>query len=168
MDEKDAECSALSDYIQKLVDDSQDSEDHIDWIDQRMEDNAAKLENLKEKRCEANLLFVEGLMEHRQALEAIQILREILVGMTEDRLLGQEEEVVIEKKEEGTIIQDDELADPGTADFSSFGALVQVYKTLSSMFTGMPSHLQKSFLELGAKFDIDPDFNMLNEQNLQE
>lgn len=38
---------------------------HIVWIDQRFVDNDAKLENFKTKRCEANLLFVTHLMEHK-------------------------------------------------------------------------------------------------------
>ena len=32
----------------------------------------------------------------------------------------------------------------------------------------MPTKLQSSFIELGAAFDIDPDFNMLNDVNIAE
>ncbi len=45
--------------------------------------------------------------------------------------------------------------------------LLQVYGSFSKLFNVMPSNLQSSFLELGAKFDIDDDFNMLNEKAIE-
>ncbi len=45
--------------------------------------------------------------------------------------------------------------------------LLQVYGSFSKLFSVMPNNLQNSFLELGTKFDIDDDFNMLNEKAIE-
>jgi len=34
---------------------------------------------------------------------------------------------------------------------------------LSGLYAIMPTAVQTSFLEVSAKFDIDPEFNMMNE-----
>ena len=47
------------------MDEKTAADDHIAWIDARFVDNDNKLEQFKTKRCEANLLFVAHLMEHK-------------------------------------------------------------------------------------------------------
>jgi len=41
--------------------------------------------------------------------------------------------------------------------------LKKVYGRLSSLANVMPADLQQSYLEIGAKYDIDSEFNMLND-----
>jgi len=41
--------------------------------------------------------------------------------------------------------------------------LAEVYDKLASLYSLMPNKIQNSFVELSSKFDIDPDFNMLND-----
>jgi len=53
----------------------QDSDDHLNWIHNRLDTIAAKLVQLNVTRCEANQLFIQQLKEHQDALDAIAILR---------------------------------------------------------------------------------------------
>jgi hypothetical protein len=53
----------------------QDSDDHLNWIQTRLETIAHKLVQLNVTRCEANQLFIQQLKEHQDALDAISILR---------------------------------------------------------------------------------------------
>ncbi len=45
--------------------------------------------------------------------------------------------------------------------------LIEIYGSFSKLFNVMPSHLQNSFLEMSTEFDIDDDFNMLNEKEIE-
>ncbi len=137
-DKKSEECSGLVDAQDDIEAAKEKAQEHLDWINVRTSDNDAKLKELQEKRCEANLLFVEGLMEHKQSLVGIKVLREILVGMEEDDIVGEQSAM-----------------------------LIQVYGSFSKLFNIMPGHLQNSFLEISTNFDIDEDFNMLNEKEIE-
>ena len=53
----------------------QDSDDHLNWIQNRLESIAASLVQLNVTRCESNQLFIQQLKEHQDALDAIAILR---------------------------------------------------------------------------------------------
>jgi len=140
-------CDGITDKLDTLKEQLKAAEDHIAYIDQRNIDNAAKLEDLKEKRCEANLLFVDSIMEHKQALEGIRILKEIIENM------GDTTTELVEDARRGS-------------ESGSGSQLVQVYNNLAGMFHLMPPNLKESFLQIGAQFDIDPDFSMLKETNI--
>ena len=49
--------------------------EHIDFIQSRIDRNAAKLEELKAQRCAENELFVDDLMSHKEALALIDWLK---------------------------------------------------------------------------------------------
>ena len=137
-DKKTEECTALVDTQTEITAAKEKAEEHLEWITIRTADNTKKLKDLQEKRCEANLLFVEGLMEHKQSLAGIKVLREILVGMEEEDIVGDQSAMLLE-----------------------------VYGSFSKLFNVMPNDLQNSFLEMSTEFDIDDDFNMLNEKEIE-
>ena len=65
LSEKDAECEGIETVRDDYVTAEFDANAHVEWIDQRFVDNDDKLDLFKTKRCEANLLFVQHLMEHK-------------------------------------------------------------------------------------------------------
>lgn len=57
------------------------------------------------------------------------------------------------------------LADLGIKKHSNeeIAVLQSVLAQLSGLYAVMPSNMQGSFLEMNSQFDIDPEFNMMNE-----
>ena len=57
------------------------------------------------------------------------------------------------------------LADLGIKKHSNeeIAVLQSVLNQLSGLYAVMPSKMQGSFLEMNSQFDIDPEFNMMNE-----
>ena len=57
------------------------------------------------------------------------------------------------------------LADLGIKKHSNeeIAVLQSVLNQLSGLYSVMPSNMQGSFLEMNSQFDIDPEFNMMNE-----
>ena len=57
------------------------------------------------------------------------------------------------------------LADLGIKKHSNeeIAVLQSVLTQLSGLYAVMPSKMQGSFLEMNSQFDIDPEFNMMNE-----
>ena len=57
------------------------------------------------------------------------------------------------------------LADLGIKKHSNeeIAVLQSVLNQLSGLYAVMPSNMQGSFLEMNSQFDIDPEFNMMNE-----
>ena len=61
-----------------LEDELATTNDHIDFIQARIDRNANKLADLKEQRCAENELFVDDLMSHKEAQALIDWLKEDL------------------------------------------------------------------------------------------
>ena len=59
------------------------------------------------------------------------------------------------------------LADLGIKKHSNeeIAVLQSVLNQLSGLYAVMPSNMQGSFLEMNSQFDIDPEFNMMNEMS---
>ena len=59
------------------------------------------------------------------------------------------------------------LADLGIKKHSNeeIAVLQSVLTSLSGLYSVMPSEMQGSFLEMNSQFDIDPEFNMMNEMS---
>lgn len=57
------------------------------------------------------------------------------------------------------------LADLGIKKHSNeeVAVLQSVLNQLSGLYAVMPNKVQKSFLEMNSQFDMDPEFNMMNE-----
>lgn len=60
-------------FLEKEI---EESEAHIEWIDNRLEEIKRKLGELKKQRCQANAMFVDALKQHNDALKAIKILQD--------------------------------------------------------------------------------------------
>ncbi len=43
-----------------------------------VEENATEIDELKKRRCEANMLFIESLKEHKLAIEVVEFLVELI------------------------------------------------------------------------------------------
>lgn len=59
------------------------------------------------------------------------------------------------------------LADLGIKKHSNeeIAVLQSVINQLSGLYAVMPTQMQGSFLEMNSKFDMDPEFNMMNEMS---
>ena len=81
------------------------------------------------------------------------MLRELLADSTEEEVLSYGDST--------TAI----LADLGIKKHSNeeIAVLQSVLNSLSGLYAVMPSKMQGSFLEMNSQFDMDPEFNMMNE-----
>jgi hypothetical protein len=150
---KNAEYLAQLAVVNGFKSDISEAKARIASIDAVVAGNKKKAADLKTKRCEANALFIQHLMEHKQSLEAIEILRDIL----------ENDQKEVEKRAKAFKTTPQILSQLGIHQrgLNRQQRLEKVLKGLTSLFSVMPKKMQTSFLEMQSKFDIDPDFDML-------
>jgi hypothetical protein len=65
----------------------QQTEDYLNWNEQRYQANEDKLQTLAEQRCEANALFVDTLREYKNALGVLDWVHKSVETKEEQSLI---------------------------------------------------------------------------------
>jgi hypothetical protein len=69
------ECDNGHEHVQFIVDEITDTNNHLAWIQERLNTLAQQRAQFEDARCESNSIFIQSLREHMDALEIIEFLR---------------------------------------------------------------------------------------------
>jgi len=83
-----AECDNGHEHLQFVLDEITDTQNHLLWIQGRVDTLHNQREQLEAARCESNAIFIQSIREHQDALDIIEWLRSDLVNWQNAESLG--------------------------------------------------------------------------------
>jgi hypothetical protein len=76
LNQQDSACAQIEADVQDLTSEQYGRTEHLYWISNRTQENDDRSTLMREKRCEANMLFTRNLKENRQALKGVVQFKE--------------------------------------------------------------------------------------------
>lgn len=73
-------CDDCAAHVKFIEDEIRDTNNHLDWIANRVSTLHQQRIDLHNARCQANHVFIQSLREHRDALEVIEFLKKDLAN----------------------------------------------------------------------------------------